>query len=475
MKKTDKKGKDSESKLSKIAKTGLKIGAGVVAGTTAAIGGLMAVATKSAQATDRIDKMSQKLGLSREGFQEWDYILSQNGVSIDSMKGGMKTLTNQVDELSKGGKVATDAFGELGLSYDDLAGKSQEEIFEMTVNALQGMEDETKRAAIANDVLGRSGQELAPLLNAGAGSAEELRKQAHDLGIVLGDEAIDSGVLFTDTMDNVKRSLGAMGTQIGVEVMPIVQKLLDWVIANMPTIKKVMSTVFNAIGVVVTKVIDIFKIYLLPVFQSIFDWIQRNWPTISKIATTVFAIVGTVVITAINIIKTAFNGLQSFVKTVKRIFNSIKDAITGPIETAKKIISGIIEAIKKFFNFKVSLPKIKLPHFAVKPAGWKIGDLLKGQIPKLGIDWYAEGGIFEQPTIFNTPYGLKGVGDARSPEVVTPLHKLKEMLNLDKQNQSIVNNFNVEGLVVREEADIKKIAQKLFDLQESKKRARGYA
>ena len=132
------------------------------------------------------------------------------------MGAGMKTLTNQLDELGKGGKVATDAFGELGLSYDDLAGKSQEEVFEITIQALQGMEDETKRAAIANDLLGRSGQELAPLLNAGADSVDELKKQAHELGLVLEDDAIDAGVKFTDTMDNLKRAGGAYSHRLGL-------------------------------------------------------------------------------------------------------------------------------------------------------------------------------------------------------------------------------------------------------------------
>ena len=99
---TDKKGKSIAETLGSGIKTAAKWGTAIVAG-----------------AGDRVDKLSQKLGFSREGFQEWDFILSQSGASIDSMQSGMKTLTNQFDELGKGGKVATDAFGELGLKYED--------------------------------------------------------------------------------------------------------------------------------------------------------------------------------------------------------------------------------------------------------------------------------------------------------------------------------------------------------------------
>ena len=266
--KTEEKAEGLGSKLGKGMKTAAEWGTAIVGGATAAAGGLMDVATKTAETTDRIDKMSQKLGLSREGFQEWDFIMSQSGANIDSMQSGMKTLVNQFDELGKGGKVATDAFGRLGLTYDDLEGKSREEIFETTISALQNMEDETERAAIANDLLGRSGSELAPLLNAGAGAVEEMKKQAHDLGLVIGDDAVDAGVQFTDTMDQLKRSFGAMATNIGASVMPIVQKFADLILENMPLIQDVFSKVVNAISPLVEQV--------LPVFLELFTYIVEN-------------------------------------------------------------------------------------------------------------------------------------------------------------------------------------------------------
>lgn len=266
--KTEKKAEGLASKLGGGIKTAAKWGAAIAGGATVAAGGMLAIANKSADATDRIDKMSQKLGMSREGFQEWDYILSQNGTSIDSMKAGMKTLTSQFDMLTKGGTKATEAFGELGLKQEDLAGLSQEEIFEKTIVALQGMEDETQRAALANQLLGKAGQELAPVLNSGAGSVEELKKQAKDLGLVISDDAVDAGVKWTDTLDNLKRSFDAMTTNIGASVMPIVQKFADLILENMPLIQDVFNKVVNAISPLVEQV--------LPVFLELFTYIIEN-------------------------------------------------------------------------------------------------------------------------------------------------------------------------------------------------------
>ena len=83
----------------------------------------------------------------------------------------------------------------------------------------------------------------------------------------------------------------------------------------------------------------------------------------------------------------------------------------------------------KFFNFKIEFPKIKLPHFSIKPAGWKIGDLLEGSIPKLGIDWYAKGGVFEKPTAFGMNGGNMMVGGEAGAEAIVPLEKNTEWLD----------------------------------------------
>ncbi len=293
--KTDDKAGALANKLGEGIKAAAKWGAAIGAGAAVAGAAMLGMASKSAEATDRIDKMSQKLGFSREAFQEWDFILSQNGASIDSLGAGMKTLTNQVDELGKGGTVASDAFGELGMSYEDLEGLSQEEIFEKTVTALQGVEDKTKRAALANDLLGKSGQELAPLLNAGAGSVEDLKNKANELGIVLSDEAIDSGVKFTDTMDQLKRSFGAVATNIGTALIPIFQELAQWAIEHMPEIQGFFKGAFDLISESIKVTYEWFSDNLLPILTEIFTWAEKHMPEFKETMTEVWGAISTVI------------------------------------------------------------------------------------------------------------------------------------------------------------------------------------
>src|SRR5690606_14930363 len=98
-----------------------------------------------------------------------------------------------------------------------------------------------------------------------------------------------------------------------------------------------------------------------------------------------------------------------------------KTAIQNPIQTAVNVVKSLIDKLKGFFNFTWKLPKLSLPHFSVKPSGWQIGDLLKGSIPKLGVEWYADGGIMTDPTVFGFNGRNAMVGGEAGPEAIAPI------------------------------------------------------
>ncbi|WP_338214999.1 hypothetical protein [Lacticaseibacillus salsurivasis] len=121
-------------------------------------------------------------------------------------------------------------------------------------------------------------------------------------------------------------------------------------------------------------------------------------------------------------IKGGWRGLSGIVSGV---FNGIKNAILHPIQTAKSLLGGLVSAIKGLFHFHISLPHISLPHFYIKPKGWSIGDLVKGKIPSLGIDWKANGGLINYPTLLGMNGNRLTVGGEAGPEMVVPLSASK--------------------------------------------------
>lgn len=258
--KTDKKaqglGKTFLDGVGKVGKFGLALGGAAVAGGTALVG----LANNAAGSMDRIDKLSNKIGISKQAFQEWDYVLAQNGMDVEKLQVASKNLLGQVDGLANGNKKAIANFKTLGVEVKDTNGKmkSHEQILNETILSLSKMENGAAKNKMAMEIFGKAGQEMIPMLNGGADAIEALTKNAHDLGLVVGDDAVNAGVALGDTMDNVKKAFGGVVTQIGVKLFPIIQTFLDWVLQNMPFFQQIFQSVFGAIETFVTTFFDMF-------------------------------------------------------------------------------------------------------------------------------------------------------------------------------------------------------------------------
>lgn len=230
-------GKDTEKAGDQFQKVGevLKTVGKAMAAAAAAIGaGAVAAGKKiwdmandTAAAGDTVDKMSQKLGMSAEAYQEWDYVLSQSGADIESMGAGFKSLTNLVDKATSGNDAAAASFEKLGISTKELKDMSREDIFALTVKRMQEMGDTTDRAALANTIFGKSGQNLAPLLNQTAEATQDLKDKAHDLGFIMSDEAVDASVKFTDSLDTLKRTFKGVKDGITAELLPGITSIMN--------------------------------------------------------------------------------------------------------------------------------------------------------------------------------------------------------------------------------------------------------
>ena len=247
----------------------------------------------------------------------------------------------------------------------------------------------------------------------------------------------------------------------------IVGKAWDWIKTKVTTqiniVKSVITTVFNAVKSFITTVWNGIK----NIVGKAWDWIKNKVTTainaVKTVITTVFTAVKTVVSNVWNGIKTVisnvWNGIKTTVTnavnnvkskvssvfnaiktTVTNVWNGIKNAIKTPIEKARDLVKTAIDKIKGFFNFEFKWPKLKMPHFGINPKGWKIGDLLKGEIPKLSIDWYAK--AMNNPIIMTRPtlFGLNGNGELMAggeagSEVVSGANTLMSMIRANVKNE----------------------------------------
>lgn len=324
---------------------------GIAAVGTAAVGAAASVykmATDAATTVDRIDKLSAKIGLSKEGFQEWDYILGQNGASIEGLQMGLKTLVSQMDSAASGTASAQETFQKLGLTWEDGNGKlkDQETMMNEVLFSLASMENGTEKARLATELFGRSGSELMPMLNNGAEGMEELREQAHNLGLIMSDETVNAGVHLGDTIDDVKKSFSAVVTKIGGEVMPVIQSLLDWLLQYMPQIQAVLSVVFTFVGEFVGKVID----WLQNLIGTVKDWASNNQESVERIKSffeDLWQFLGGVIQLIVDIIK-EFCGIC---KGLWEQYGEDLMKILGPVwEGLKTIVNTVLEHIRNLLS-----------------------------------------------------------------------------------------------------------------------------
>lgn len=308
---TDKIEKNQFQKFGGALKKGL-VAFGTAAAAKKVTDGLMNMATSTAEASREIDRLSQQTGMSTTAYQEWDYVMKQLGFSMEQAAGDFSALGEKALDAANETGEGAELFGLLGVKVTDLSGKmkSQEQIFQETIVALQGMEDTTQRNAIASALLGTTGEELTSILNMTGEEVDAMKQKSHELGAVMSEETVTAGVKMGKTMDDAKAAFGGVVSELAVAFMPILQMLLEWVLDHMPEIKKVIEIAMKAVKVVVDIVGQAFNA-ILPILTTLYNWIEPYFPVMQSIVETTFKAIGK----AVQIATDIFWGIVEAIKT----------------------------------------------------------------------------------------------------------------------------------------------------------------
>lgn len=212
---------------------------GTVAAMGAATAGVMALwkavqqlhqmTLAAAADVDGVITDSMTTGLSTDTIQQFKYAENLIDVSYSTITSTLSRLTRNMAEANSGNEALAESFRALGVSITDGEGNlhSAEAVFYDMIDALGGIENATQRDAVAMELLGRSAQELNPLILQGSGALRELAEQAEATGYILDDSQLKKLGEVDDAYQGLQLQIDATKKQLAAEFAPTSKQVME--------------------------------------------------------------------------------------------------------------------------------------------------------------------------------------------------------------------------------------------------------
>lgn len=216
---------------------------GIIGGVLGGIGASLSIAAftgwiKTAiDATDAASDLSQKTGIAVEDLAGLELAFQKGGMEAGALEGAMSKLSKQIVD-------GNDAFEKLGLKTKDSTGqlKTNKDMLYELADQFANMEDGVQKTALAQEIFGKSGAAMIPMLNEGSEGLREMDEMARKLGLSLSQEAVDKAGDFNDTLDLL--ALGSQGVARGIaaELLPTLSNLTGQFLTTMTSGDRLKNT-----------------------------------------------------------------------------------------------------------------------------------------------------------------------------------------------------------------------------------------
>lgn len=210
----------------------------VIATATAAGATLFGMAKFTANAGDEAVKVSQKLGIGVEKWQEYAHSANIANIAQESLAAGLGNLSRNMQEAADGSDEAAKAFRQMGIPITNAEGKlrSSSAVMEDVADRFKAMKDGTEKTVLAMKLFGKAGRDMIPLLNYGAQGLRDDAIEARRLGLVLSEETANGAELFNDNVTRMVGSLTGLRNLIGTALIPqfnqIILATTEWIVQN---------------------------------------------------------------------------------------------------------------------------------------------------------------------------------------------------------------------------------------------------
>lgn len=191
----------------------------------AAIAGIYKLGTDVAKTGGELQDYADRLNVSAEAMQRWQYIAMQSGVETDQLSKAMAKSRDAIGTaLSGETNTATKALEALVGDLSNLPSDT-EKGFDVIINALANVKDSTMQAYYANEIFGeRLATNLIPMINNGADKLKQLNGEFEAIGY-LSNEDVQALADFDDKMNIVTQKFTLAKQELAIALLPIIEKM----------------------------------------------------------------------------------------------------------------------------------------------------------------------------------------------------------------------------------------------------------
>ena len=319
--KTDKKASSVGETFGKVAKGAAAIGTAAVAGAATLTTAVVGMASSSASSMDVIDKASQRMGVSAEYYQELAHAANLSGVEMGTLEAAAKKLEGTDIDMSQ------------------------------ALDQIYSMESAEDRARVAADLFGDSvAYKLTPMLNASGEDFAAMRQEANDLGLVMSGDTVAAGAALNDSLSNLKDSAGALMTEVGASLMPVVQQFAEALLGFMPQIHDLLERLTP----IISKTFETLLPPLLELIESllpvIFQLIEQLIPPIMEIIQTILPIMAQLFATLMPVFVQLCQAILPVVVNLINQLLPLLDPIIQLLNPILQLLLAVLDPLLQLIN-----------------------------------------------------------------------------------------------------------------------------
>lgn len=386
----------------------------IVSGAIDAGKAILNLTTEAGAYADTIATLAETSNVDVVNLQKWEYASQFIDTEVSTITG---SLTKLETNMASSNAATAAAFEQLGVSVRDSSGnfRDSEQVFWDVVDALGGISNQVERENLAMTLLGKSANELNPLINAGSEAFKALGDEAQAAGLILSEDAVGALGGVDDAMNRFNSAISGVKNTVAAAFAPAVEELangasqvvtamIGMVNGTEGSTEQFMSAIDNMVDTAVSLLDSMLPMVLdigIRVITSLVEGILNN---IGKITDSITRVIRQLLDT---IIKHLPQILKAGVDILLAIIDGIIDAIPQLVSALPQIIEAIVSGLAKLGSrlLDAGINIVKGIWEGIKSGIKWIGSKIGGVFGKL-LDWIKSlFGIHSPSTVFRDQVG----------------------------------------------------------------------